>query len=71
MCRATGRIHFSNNGLWNVFHTFDFSITRYLNTKIFTHLRFDKSRPRDIDWKYWQFKEILSFGIVYRFATSE
>lgn len=52
-------------------NTFDFSITRYLNTKIFTHLRFDKSRPRDIDWKYWQFKEILSFGIVYRFATSE
>lgn len=50
-------------------NTWDFSITRHLNTKIFTHLRFDKSHPRDIDWKYWQFKEILSFGIVYRFAT--
>lgn len=52
-------------------NTFDFSITRHLNTKIFTHLRYDKSHPRDIDWKYWQFKEILSFGIVYRFATSD
>lgn len=52
-------------------NTFDFSITRHLNTKIFTHLRFDKSRPRHDDWRYWQFKEILSFGIVYRFATSD
>lgn len=51
-------------------NTFDFFITKYLNTKIFTHLRFDRSHPRDIDWKYWQFKEILSFGLVYRFATS-
>ena len=52
-------------------NTFDFAISRHLNTKIFTHLRYDKSHPRDVDWKYWQFKEILSFGIVYRFATSE
>lgn len=52
-------------------NTFDFSITRHLNTKIFTHLRYDKSHPKDEDWNYWQFKEILSFGIVYRFATSE
>ncbi len=52
-------------------NTFDFSITRHLNTKIYTHLRFDKSHPRDRDWRHWQFKEILSFGIVYRFATSE
>ena len=52
-------------------NTFDFSITRHLNTKIFTHLRYDKSHPYHDDWRYWQFKEILSFGIVYRFATSE
>lgn len=51
-------------------NTFDFSITRHLNTKIYTHLRYDDSRPKNIDWKYWQFKEILSFGIVYRFATN-
>lgn len=52
-------------------NTFDFSVTRHLNTKIYTHLRYDKSHPKDVDWKYWQFKEILSFGIVYHFATSE
>lgn len=51
-------------------NTFDFTITRYLNTKIYTHLRYDKSRPRHDSWKYWQFKEILSFGITYRFATN-
>lgn len=51
-------------------NTLDFSITKYLNTQIYTHLRYDKSRPRDKDWKHWQFKEILSFGITYRFATN-
>lgn len=51
-------------------NTFDFAITRYLNTKIYTHLRYDKSRPWHPDWKYWQFKEILSFGITYRFSTN-
>jgi hypothetical protein len=52
-------------------NTFDFSITSHLNTKIFTHLRYDKSHPYHADWHYWQFKEILSFGIVYRIATSD
>lgn len=50
-------------------NTFDFTITKHLNTQIYTHLRYDKSRPRDDRWNYWQFKEILSFGLVYRFAT--
>ena len=51
-------------------NTFDFTITKYLNTQIYTHLRYDKSRPRHNKWKYWQFKEILSFGITYRFSTN-
>lgn len=51
-------------------NTFDFSITRHLNTQIYTHLRYDKSHTFDPDWKYWQFKEILSFGLTYRFATN-
>lgn len=51
-------------------NTFTFSITRHLNTKIYAHLRYDKSRQRDDEWKYWQFKEILSFGLSYRFATN-
>lgn len=50
-------------------NTLDFSITRHLNTQIYTHLRYDKSRPRHDDWKYWQFKEILSFGLTYKFST--
>ncbi len=51
-------------------NTITFSITRHLNTKIYAHLRYDKSHERDDDWKYWQFKEILSLGISYRFATN-
>ena len=51
-------------------NTFDFSVTRHLTTKIYTHLRYDKSRPWDEDWRHWQFKEILSFGLAYRFATN-
>lgn len=51
-------------------NTLDFTINKYLSTKIFTHLRYDKSAPRHADWHYWQFKEILSFGLTYRFATN-
>ncbi len=51
-------------------NTFDFSITRHLNTKLYVHLRYDKSRPWHADWKYWQLKEILSFGLTYRIATN-
>lgn len=50
-------------------NTLSFAVNSFLNTQIFTHLRFDKSRPWNEDWKYWQFKEILSFGLTYKFAT--
>ena len=59
--------HFAQ-GDWE--NTLDFSINKYLNTKIFAHLRYDNSAPRHADWRYWQFKEILSFGLTYRFATN-
>lgn len=58
--------HFAQ-GDWE--NTFSFSVSSHLNTQIFTHLRFDNSRPWDVDWRYWQFKEILSFGLIYKFAT--
>lgn len=51
-------------------NTFDFSITRHLNTKLYVHLRYDKSHPWHADWKYWQLKEILSLGLTYRFSTT-
>ena len=50
-------------------NTLSFAVNSFLNTQIFTHLCFDKSRPWNEDWKYWQFKEILSFGLTYKFAT--
>ena len=50
-------------------NTLSFAVNSYLNTQIFTHLRFDNSRPWNDEWRYWQFKEILSFGLTYKFAT--
>ena len=68
----TSRLYMFTNyeyvqGDWE--NTFDFAIGKYLTTQLYTHLRFDRSRARDDDWNYWQFKEILSLGVIYRFAT--
>ncbi|MGM9804403.1 MAG: DUF3078 domain-containing protein [Muribaculaceae bacterium] len=51
-------------------NTFNFNVTRNLITQFYTHLRYDKSAARNDKWNFWQFKEILSFGITYRFATN-
>ena len=51
-------------------NTFNFNVTRNLITQFYTHLRYDKSAKRNDKWNYWQFKEILSFGLTYKFATN-
>ena len=50
-------------------NTFQFDINRFLSTQVFVHLRYDSSvkLPADASWRYWQLKEILSFGFSYRF----
>ncbi len=52
-------------------NTFNFQFNRYLSTQIFVHGRYDSQTPRQADnrWHKWQLKEILSFGISYRFST--
>lgn len=52
-------------------NTVDFSINRYLSTQIYVHLRYDSSTERldDTRWHRWQLKEILSFGVSYKFST--
>lgn len=47
--------------------TLDFSINKFLSTRIYAHLRFDDSLASDDKWKHWQFKEIFSFGLQYKF----
>ena len=50
-------------------NTVDFSITSHLTTKIFVHLRYDSSTDASLSkWKHWQLKEILSFGLAYKFG---
>lgn len=48
-----------------------FDINRFLSTNIFVHLRYDTSSSYEPEskWKYWQLKEILSFGFSYKFST--
>ncbi|MBQ9076424.1 MAG: DUF3078 domain-containing protein [Muribaculaceae bacterium] len=52
-------------------NTVDFSINRYLSTQIYVHLRYDSSTARldDTSWHRWQLKEILSFGVSYKFSS--
>ena len=47
--------------------TINFSINKYLSTQIYAHLRYDDSVAWNDSWQYWQFKEILSFGLQYKF----
>lgn len=49
-------------------NTLDFSINKYLSTRFYAHLRYDNSVAKHMDWKYWQFNEILSFGFNYTFS---
>lgn len=47
--------------------TLNFSVTKYLSTQIYANLRYDDSAAYNHTWKYWQFKEIFSFGLQYQF----
>jgi hypothetical protein len=49
-------------------NTLNFTINKYLSTRIYVHLRYDNSVDKHDTWKYWQFNEILSFGFNYRFS---
>lgn len=49
-------------------NTLNFTINKYLSTKLYTHLRYDDSVAKDPSWKYWQFNEVLSFGFNYTFS---
>lgn len=47
--------------------TIDFSVNKFLSTRVYAHLRYDNSSSWNPDWHYWQFKEIFSFGLQYKF----
>lgn len=52
-------------------NTLSMDINRYLSTQIYVHARYDTSTPRSEDpsWHKLQVKEILSFGLSYKFST--
>lgn len=65
---ANGRHQGYTNIEWE--NTFNMPLNKYFSTKIFTHLRFDDSVGRNnysTGWGYFQFTELLSFGLAYSF----
>lgn len=51
-------------------NTLTFAINRFLSTQIYLHPRFDSSSDKFASkWRYWMFKEILSFGLSFNFST--
>lgn len=51
-------------------NTLNFAINRFLSTQLYLYPRFDSSSDHSSsNWHYWQFKEILSFGLSYTFST--
>ena len=47
-------------------NTFDFILNRHLSTKIFLHARYDDGvKLNDDNHSYFQFKEMLTFGLTY------
>ena len=46
---------------------FDLALTQYFRASLMLHARFDDSAPglKDENFGYWQFKELMTFGVSY------
>lgn len=44
----------------------DFSLNRYFSTSLYLYLRYDETSKKDDKLKYFQYNELLSFGLNYK-----
>lgn len=68
MVKYTTRLNYFSNynstqADWE--NTINFTLNKYLSTKIFLNGRFDDSATKSGTWRYFQLKDILSFGLNY------
>ncbi|MCD7972937.1 MAG: DUF3078 domain-containing protein [Candidatus Azobacteroides sp.] len=47
-------------------NTFNFVLNRYLSTKLMAHVRFDDEVARNEKFDYFQYREMITFGIAFK-----
>ena len=45
---------------------FNVALSKYFTASLMLNARFDDSVSRDINWQYWQLKELFTLGVAYK-----
>ena len=45
---------------------FNVALSKYFTASLMLNTRFDDSAARDVNWQYWQLKELFTLGVAYK-----